>query len=1108
MTMKKLLSILSAGLLALVAFSCVKEEFATFDDSKATAPVIGSYEMGEKALTISFTPGAFNTGFNDKMPVNHSIILASVNGKTVNKPLTASIKDGQASVSVSNLSKALIALGCQEGDVVSMDIFIRASMQAPSQDNGRNGFVDSQGLITISGFEVVVPVTQGNPWETFTEKSDWSLIGSIASTGNGWNKDETAYTTPDGKQHVAKNIKLTPDDQFKFRYKGGWDVNRGAPGDDEPYKMNAGDEVEAVQNGKNLGVNVEGNYDILYDEDAETITITEAFQTYPGFDDASTWGVTGSIASRGLNWDKDVSMITDGEWHVAEGVTLTKDDQFKFRNNQQWTENFGAPGDTEPFIVTIDAEESAIQNGKNLAVAEDGVYDLMVNPAAGLYKIVVSLGGYSPLVGEGGGDEPEPEPEPEPVTGWNLIGVNGDWNNDILATEINGIWTAYITVEDATEFKWRKDGGWDENYGGAMAAVGEPFEAVHNGDNVPVAAGSWKIELDPENKTITVNEVVDAYPDFKETSPWSVIGSIASRKIGWDGDVSMRTDGTWHVAEGVALTTSDQFKFRKDQAWDTNIGGPDGSDPFVVTLDTEIEGFANGKNLAVPEDGVYDILVNPDAGLFKVVVSLGGYSPNIDNGEEPEPEPGVTGWNLIGLNGDWDNDVLASESNGVWTAYVSVSEATEFKWRKDAGWDENYGGDIVAVGEPFDAVAGGSNIPLEPGFWKVELNTETLKITVSEGKVWSLIGNFNSWAGDVDMVQGEDGNWVAENVGLTAGWKIRYNHGWDVNRGGTFAELGQPFEVTAGGADIDCGEGQFTVTYNPTDETITVTEAKTTAPGWSVIGANGDWENDVDMTEVMPGVWISPEITTTTDWKVRYDHGWDVNRGGDTPSAEGVFVKAVPGGNNVGQTGTFRVVYNANNETLGTLVWGVVGSIASIEGFNWNNDVPMNLGTDGKWYSIPIALGEGDEIKIRKYAAWDENRGGDCESANAAFAVTGGGNNIKAPAAGTYMLVYDPEAETITLSTEFWGLIGDFNSWGGDVFMICNGGGLWSAYGQTITGGWKIRQGAGWDVNRGGTFVEQGTAFAVINGGDNINAGELTGFDVIYDSTAETITVW
>ncbi|MBR4756252.1 MAG: hypothetical protein IK076_04855, partial [Bacteroidales bacterium] len=246
--MKKLLSILSAGLFALLAFSCVTEEFATFDETKATAPVIGSYELGEKALTIAYTPGAFNMGFNEKVPVNHSLILATVDGKPVNKAITASFKESEVSVTINNLAKALIALGYQEGNVVSLDMFIRASLQAPSQDNGRNGHVDSQGHVTISGFEVFIPVTQGNPWEAFTEKSEWSLIGSIASTGNGWNKDETVYKTPDGKQHVAKNIKLTPDDQFKFRKDGGWDVNRGAPGDVEPYVMKAGDDVEATQN--------------------------------------------------------------------------------------------------------------------------------------------------------------------------------------------------------------------------------------------------------------------------------------------------------------------------------------------------------------------------------------------------------------------------------------------------------------------------------------------------------------------------------------------------------------------------------------------------------------------------------------------------------------------------------------------------------------------------------------------------------------------------------------------------------------------------------------------------------------------------------------------
>ena len=65
----------------------------------------------------------------------------------------------------------------------------------------------------------------------------------------------------------------------------------------------------------------------------------------------------------------------------------------------------------------------------------------------------------------------------------------------------------------------------------------------------------------------------------------------------------------------------------------------------------------------------------------------------------------------------------------------------------------------------------------------------------------------------------------------------------------------------------------------------------------------------------------------------------------------------------------------------------------------------------------------------------------------------------------------------------------------------------WAAYGQSISGGWKFRQGAGWNVNRGGTFAEKGTAFGVEHDGANINVGDLTGFDVIYDSTAETITV-
>ena len=568
-----------------------------------------------------------------------------------------------------------------------------------------------------------------------------------------------------------------------------------------------------------------------------------------------------------------------------------------------------------------------------------------------------------------------------------VIGLNGDWENDIVMTLSNNKQLFYVDIDvpSDTEFKFRLDGGWDTNWGGDMSGL------TGGGDNIPVSAGQYRVYLN-------LND--------------------------WDHP--------------------------------------------TAKLSTSMYGQ--------PEE------------------------------TEPETPPVVvTGWNIIGLNGDWDNDVLATGKDGVWTAYITANEATDFKWRKDGSWDENYGGVLEELGKPFAAVAGGDNIKVNAGFYKVVLNTNDLTITVSNGEVWSLIGDFTNWGGDVDM-ELVDGKWVSPETAITAGGlKIRHNHDWAENVGGTMAELGQPFAAVAGGDNIAIpADGTYIVTYDPSAQTITVVNAKKT---WSVIGVNDDWNTDVAMTEVMPGIWVSDMITAEKGgWKVRFDKGWDVNRGGATPAKQGEFVKAVQGGDNIGLLGTFKVVYNANNETIGTLQWGVVGSIASINGFNWNGDVPMNLGADGKWYSIPVTLTTTDEIKVRENADWANNRGGDCAAANEAFAVTNGGNNFKAPADGTYMVVYDPAAETITLSTQFWGVIGDFNSWGGDVFMMYDGAGKWAAYNQTITGGWKIRQGCGWDVNRGGTYTA-GAAFPAAAGGDNINVSDKETFSIIYDSVAETITI-
>jgi len=787
--MKKIFSILFAGIVGLMATSCVQEPLATFDATKATAPVLGTSEIGAKGVTVTYTPGTFNLGFNEKMATNHVLALVSADGKAASRIITTAGDEGSLSATFVNISKALAFLGYKDGDIVSdVQLAVRATMQTLSQDNGVNGFVDSEGRVTFDSFNVTLP--EGSPYADYTEATAWSVIGSLSNYDINWNGDLEMFATSDGTRLVAKAVKLA------------------------------------------------------------------------------------------------------------------KNDQFKFRKDQDWAENYGATGEDEPFVVSIDSEFTGAQGGKNLAVPADGVYDL------------------------------------------------------------------------------------------------------------------W-LDLSGTDAKITVTDAYLPYPALNKASTWSVIGDLTEYGISWNGDLAMTTDGTTHVAQGIKLKQSNQFKFRKDADWAENFGATGDAEPFVVTLGSETPAAAGGKNLAVPADGVYDLILNTESKTFTIVETLGGgISGKV--GGEPEPQP-VKGWNLIGVNGDWNNDVIATEKDGVWTASFEAAEATNFKWRKDADWAENYGiakESTYTVGTPFAAVAGGENIPVEAGSWTVELdlsNAEAPTITVSETKaaVWSVIGDFNGWGADADM------------------------------------------------------------------------------------------------TQVAPGIWISEELNLNENgWKLRFGHDWAVNRGGATPAAAGEFVAAYPGGDDIKFAGKTRVVFNENNQTIGTLVWGVVGKIAAIEGFNWNNDIPMNLASDGKWYSVPVALSEDDEIKIRYMAAWDDDRGGDVVAVDEAFAVAKGGHNIKAPKAGTYMVVYDPTAEKITLSTDFWSLIGDFSSWGGDRFMLPAGDGKWSAFNQEISGGWKIRKGADWTVSAGGTYAAAGEPFdAVTDNGGNIAVTDLTRFDVVYDTAAGKITV-
>ena len=91
--MKKIFSILSAGLMLLALGSCVKEQLAVFNPATdATAPVLGTYTVNEDGITANYTPGVFS--INENIAPKHAFALVEVDGEAVSKILTSSNKDG------------------------------------------------------------------------------------------------------------------------------------------------------------------------------------------------------------------------------------------------------------------------------------------------------------------------------------------------------------------------------------------------------------------------------------------------------------------------------------------------------------------------------------------------------------------------------------------------------------------------------------------------------------------------------------------------------------------------------------------------------------------------------------------------------------------------------------------------------------------------------------------------------------------------------------------------------------------------------------------------------------------------------------------------------
>ena len=921
MNMKRILSIITAGCLALLAFSCAKEEKAVFDISKATPPVLLSASV-EDNVTVQYTPAAFVMDFNKKMPTYHTLALVSVNGEASNITLTTRNEGGTLTLTGKTLTNALKLRGFQTGDQVALEVVVRGSIQDPSRGI-TNGAIDSKEKYA---FTWTMPEdAQGSPYEDYTEASTWTLIGAMSAYEINWDGDLNMWTDGNGN-HVAAHVTLKAGDEVKFRKDLAWTVNMGGT------FGSLGEDFEVTQDGPNIVVGADGVYDLFLDENAGMALVTAAYDPYPEYTEASNWSVIGSLTLHEIDWNGDIAMISDGTWHVALSVNLDGDDEFKFRQDQAWTVNLGGT------FGSLDSEFEVTQDGPNIAVGAAGTYDMFLNPDAGLARVAKASG--AKVSSKVGGDEPGPEPQP--VTGWNIIGLNGDWENDILATQDGNVWTAYITAEGDTDFKWRKDAGWDENYGGTFVALGEPFEAVAGGDNIKVGAGFWKVVLNLDDMTITISN----------GQVWSLIGDFNE----WGGDVDMTlTDGKW---VSPVTKISGGFKLRENHGWDNNRGGA------FVAVGEPFEAVAGGDNITV-EEGNYIVTYDPEA---ETIV--------IDE----------TGWGVVGTITGWGStpDIILKEEGLFLVARnVTLTESDEVKIRYKSDWDVNRGG-ATFVGHAVKAVPGGDNIkPGVAGDYDIwyRPDSEVLFVLTAGTPLtyWGVVGTINGWgAPDRIMYENAEGQFIYEDLELTANdeIKIRLNEDWAENRGGAFVELDEPFAVENGGSNVKVGrDAKVTVIFDPSAETITLTgeysgEAPSLPENMYMVGAafgNWDWSSDgiVELTPVNGKAgqfWTIRYIEAESPFKFCPVREWT---GDFTGLGEGDSGFTVSNGNCiVSESGVYMIYVDMDNKKLAVeraRVYGIGDCFGA-----WDQEMADALFTEKDGMLTGTVKNDGD---LRLYAA-------------------------------------------------------------------------------------------------------------------------------------------
>ena len=646
----------------------------------------------------------------------------------------------------------------------------------------------------------------------------------IVGSYNGWSHDRNQYVFDfDGNDAVYSGIIDFGADHASNEFK----ITAGAWGNDE-HSMVDGQTPEGantelvVGGGANINVYQAKRYYHLTFTRTPDLTVDFSFDQIGVIGDFNSWGA-------------DVVMqFNPANQKFYADVEFPADGGFKFRADGGWDVNWGSTG------------SGVLDSGDNIPVKAGNyrVYLNMNDKNKMTYELNAAAYGTEEDTTMGGGTT-EPEPEPTPTLGWGLVGEYNGWGaqSDIMLAS-DGTYLVAKGVALSGQFKFRKDGGWDVNFG-ATGDV-EPFELTPNaetalaagGKNFTIAEGTYDVYLDEANaKAWFIND--GSYPGggaAPEASEWGIVGVVN----GWNApDVTMyktATEGLF-VAYNVSMPDGG-FKIRANGEWNDakNYGlqtaGAVEADHWYSVITS---GGSGDMSLAA---GNYDIWF--DLNNEKVYIMTPGKA--ISEAQEGTAGSGSTGggeetqqdWYLVGNFNGW----TAADANykmtaeGDWYVFKNfTADGDGVKFVADANWAVNRGGAFAGAGQAIALTQGGDNMNVAAGTYDVYLSKDaSVAYFMTPGQApaaaltgnWFLVGNFNGWTvNDANYKMTAEGNWYVFKNFTADGQGVKLNAGsWDVNRGGTFTAANAAITVAHNGADMMVTAGTYDVYLNAAEDTL------------------------------------------------------------------------------------------------------------------------------------------------------------------------------------------------------------------------------------------------------------------------------------------------